>query len=292
MRVSLGKVQTDFDGFSKMIVLYHQAQACKEKTYEIDMSTVSWFDANMCALLGAALFEYGETHGIRLLGIKKTLHNLLQRNGFLSNFGFTGEKVPDFKGTTIEYQRFEKNDSVAFKNYVERHFVGKGIPDMTPALLKKFRESIAELFENAVEHSNSIKGIFACGQFFPNANRLDFSVADLGIGIRNKVNNEKGLHFDAIQAIKWAMAGQNTTRRRSDKKPGGLGLKLIKEFIELNRGKIQIISDTGYWSYTYKGVVAKFFSLPYPGTVVNIEINTADKDSYCLASELVPADIF
>lgn len=292
MRVALGRVQTDFDGFSKLILLYHQAQACTENTYEIDMSSVAWFDANMCALLGAALFEYGEKHRIKLTSINKALHSLLQRNGFLANFGFSGGKIPDAKGTTIEYQRFEKTDSAAFKNYVERHFVGKGIPDMSAALLKKFRESIAELFENAVEHSNSVKGIFACGQFFPNASRLDFSVTDLGIGLKEKINKEKGLDFDAVQAIRWAMSGRNTTRRRRDKKPGGLGLKLIKEFIELNRGKIQIVSDAGYWSYSYKGVDERYFSLPYPGTVVNIEINTADRASYCLASELKPSDIF
>lgn len=292
MRITLSRIQSDFDGFSKLIVLHHQAQACSEKQCEIDMSSVSWFDANMCALLGAALYECRVQHRIHLVHMKQALHDLLQRNGFLPNFGFKADKIPDIKGTTIEYQRFDKTDSEAFKSYVGRHFVGKGIPNMSDELHKRFRESIAELFDNAIEHSNTIKGIFACGQYFPNDRRLDFSIVDLGSGMKNHINERKGLNLDPVEAIIWATTGKNTTRRRKDKRPGGLGLKLIKEFITLNRGKIQIVSDAGYWNYQYDGVNTKFFSLPFPGTVVNIEINTADKGSYCLESELGPEDIF
>jgi hypothetical protein len=256
------------------------------------MSSAKWFDANMFALFGAALYDSRDKHHLKLTGINKPLHSLLQRNGFLENFGFTGGKVPDYKGTTIEYQRFDKTDSDAFKKYVERHFVGKGIPDMSQALHKKFRESIAELFDNAVEHSKTTKGIFACGQYFPNDCRLDFSIVDLGMGMKNVINTSKEKNLGPVEAIEWAMSGKNTTRRRRDKKPGGLGLKLIKEFIALNGGKIQIVSDAGYWSYKNTGIETDTFSLPFNGTVVNIEINTADTQSYCLESELSPDDIF
>ena len=160
------------------------------------------------------------------------------------------------------------------------------------ALHRKFRESIAEIFENAVEHSETKHGIFACGQYFPGYRRLDFSISDLGIGIRNKVLREIGLNMSSEKAISWALEAENTTRQREDGKPGGLGLKLIKEFIRLNSGKIQIISDSGYWCYHKNEIVTEHFPSPFPGTVVNIEINTADKQSYCLASEIDPKEIF
>jgi len=256
------------------------------------MSSASWFDANMFAMLGAALYDSRAMHHLKLTGISTPLHNLVQRNGFLDNFGFTGGKVHDSKGTTIEYQRFDDEDAASFKEYVERHFVGKGIPDMSKALHRKFRESIAELFDNAVRHSHTEKGIFACGQYFPTNCRLDFSIVDLGMGMKNVINSIKETNFSPVEAIQWAMTGDNTTRRKRDKKPGGLGLKLIKEFIALNGGNIQIVSDSGYWSFRNSGIDTRMFSLPFHGTVVNIEINTADTQSYCLASELRSDDIF
>ncbi|PXF58054.1 MAG: ATP-binding protein, partial [Deltaproteobacteria bacterium] len=74
--------------------------------------------------------------------------------------------------------------------------------------------------------------------------------------------------------------------------PGGLGLKLLSEFIDLNGGRIQIVSDAGYWKREKSKVSAAQLSQPFPGTVVSVEINTADKQSYALTYELSETDIF
>ena len=69
-------------------------------------------------------------------------------------------------------------------------------------------------------------------------------------------------------------------------------MKLLREFITMNGGRIQIASDSGFWELSGGEVTERRLSDRYPGTVVNIEINTADPRSYCLASELRPEDIF
>jgi len=133
-------------------------------------------------------------------------------------------------------------------------------------------------------------GIFTCGQHFPRKDRIDFAIADLGIGIPRTLKDKKGLQYSPEQAINWAMEGHNTTK--TGPIPGGLGLKLLREFIRLNQGCIQVVSDVGYWEQRSDGTVDRRTLLsPFPGTVVNIEINTADINSYALSSEL-PQDIF
>ena len=164
------------------------------------------------------------------------------------------------------------------------------IPAMSIGLLKKFRESIFEIFSNAVLHSETEMGIFSCGQFFPKRDKLDFSVTDLGIGIRQNVNKNTGLNLVPEKAIIWATEGHNTTKRGLI--PGGLGLKLLSEFIDLNGGRIQIVSDAGYWKREKGEISTARLSRPFPGTVVSVEINTADKQSYALSSELSEKDIF
>lgn len=289
MKISLQEIRSEYEGFARLIHLNAQLQGVFAQQVEIDMKQVGWFDANMCAPLGAILYKVSrKLNTVILSNISDRVEKILSKNRFLSHYG--REIKPDIYRTTIEYKRFEPKDNRYFSSYIEKYLVGKGIPQMTPGLLKKFRESIFEIFSNAVIHSDTQLGIFSCGQFFPGKHRLDFSIADLGIGIQKNVKRNVGLTLTAEQAIIWALEGQNTTKTGSI--PGGLGLKLLRDFILMNAGRIQIISDTGYWELSGKTESTKAFSQPFPGTIVNIEINTQDTKSYCLASEMRPEDIF
>jgi hypothetical protein len=84
--------------------------------------------------------------------------------------------------------------------------------------------------------------------------------------------------------------GRNTTRRGAI--PGGLGLKLLMQFVALNGGNIQIVSDAGYWRWNSGQSSAVLLDQPFPGTVVSVEINTADTQSYILTSEAEDRHIF
>jgi len=66
----------------------------------------------------------------------------------------------------------------------------------------------------------------------------------------------------------------------------------LREFIKLNQGVLRIVSDAGYWELKDGEVRTALFGNPFPGTVVNIEINTSDKHSYVLKSEVSESDIF
>ncbi len=99
-----------------------------------------------------------------------------------------------------------------------------------------------------------------------------------------------GLDLPAEHAIVWATNGRNTTKSGSI--PGGLGLKLLKEFIGLNGGRLQIVSDAGYWCLDKNQAQTTRLRSPFPGTAVTLEINTSDAQSYTLSSELSESDIF
>lgn len=289
MKIVLQEIHSNYEGFSRLIQLATQTVGCFLEDIEIDMSQSGWIDANMCAPLGAILYKVGrDINTIRLSNVAANVEAILSKNGFLCNYGWPRKK--DFYGSTIEYKRFEPKDDRYFADYIEKQMVGKGIPEMSPGLLKKFRESIYEIFSNSVLHSQTKLGIFSCGQYYHKKHRLDFSVADLGIGIYANIRERRGLNLSAEEAISWALEGKNTTK--SGPIPGGLGLKLLREFIVKNEGRIQIVSDKGYWELSEGIVRTRAFSEPFPGTIVNIEINTADAKSYRLVSEIRSEDIF
>jgi hypothetical protein len=228
---ALSDVRHDQAGFESLVRLYAALKAAGFANLEIDMSRVGWLDADMCAPLGAVLYRTGShINKVSLVHLQPQVETILSKNGFLSHYG--RKPARDTYGTTIPYQRFDAKDDRFFASYVEAKFVQRTeLPRMSAGLVKRFRESVFEIFSNAMIHSQSNLGIFSCGQFFPKRNRLDCSVADLGIGIRRNVLDHTRLDLQPDQAIVWATSERNTTKRGPI--PGGLGLKLLREFINL-----------------------------------------------------------
>lgn len=290
MKFDIPVIRHDKPSFSEFAYLFACTKDCIFEDIEFDMQATNWFDADMCAVFGALLYYISENlNTVTLTNIPSQIEDILSRNGFLSHYGRM--KVPDHSGTTISYQRCDVEDDRYFADYIENEFIRRTeIPRMSTRLLRKFRESIFEIFSNAVQHSSTEKGIFSCGQFFPRRNRLDFTVADLGVGMHRNVQEFLKTDITPADAINWATEGQNTTRRGEI--PGGLGLKLLRDFIDLNGGCIQIVSDAGYWQRKDSQTILSHMTEPYPGTVVTVEINTADAHSYVLSSELNQDDIF
>jgi hypothetical protein len=290
MNLSLPEIRHDQAGFEALVCLLAQTKDGFFDDIDINMSATAWFDADMCAAFGAILYRLGENlNTVKLKNIRPDVEGILSKNGFLSHYG--RGKIPDRWGTTIPYQRFDVKDDRYFAGYIETELIHRQeMPAMSTGLLKKFRESVFEIFSNAVLHSQTKQGIFSCGQFFPKRNQIDFSVTDLGIGIRQNVKENTGLDLASEDAITWATKGCNTTKRGQI--PGGLGLKLLLEFIDLNGGRIQIVSDDGYWQRRKGKTITARLSQPFPGTVVSVEINTSDTQSYMLSSELTEANIF
>ena len=290
MRFFLPEIRHDQPSFEALAGLHAQTKGCFHDNVEIDMNATRWFDADMSAAFGAILYSLGERlNTVNLIGIRSSVVTILAKNGFLSHYGRV--QIHDQWGTTIPYQRFDVKDDHYFAEYIENELIHRSeMPKMSQGLLKKFRESISEIFNNAVHHSHTKLGIFSCGQFFPNQNRLDFTVADIGVGIRQNVEDYTQCKFSPANAIVWATEEFNTTKH--GKLPGGLGLRILCEFIDLNGGSIQIVSDAGFWQRKNQKTVTESLSHPFPGTVVSVEINTADTKVYHLASDLNAEDIF
>lgn len=53
MKLSLPEIRHDQAGFEKLVCLQAQTKDCSLADIAIDMSATTWFDADMCAALGA-----------------------------------------------------------------------------------------------------------------------------------------------------------------------------------------------------------------------------------------------
>ncbi len=289
------RIISNYSGYTDLINIYWQLKKISNTEIIIDFSYCRWFEANLAAVLGAIFDNVCENNNsINISNLEGRIKNILNRNGFLKQFG-----IPDIKDTnktTIPYREFSQEKGPGFKDYIrEKLLQKKNFPDLSILAEKKINESIFELFENAYTHG-ICKKIHTCGQYFPNKRpaRIDMTIVDMGQTIKTNVNRfmEKfgNKVLSGSEAIEWALIKGHTTKTGDN--PGGLGLDVIFEFIKLNKGKIQIVSADGYWEFRKGKMEAKLFDKDFPGTIANIEFNLDDSSYYQLKSEISLDNIF
>lgn len=290
MIFQLSTIESQESGFDRLAELASETKELFNSRLEVSFARCGFFAANMAAPLAALLSKIAAErfNRIEIVDVPNAIEKILRKNRFLASYGYP--PIADTNQTTLPYVRLQLTDEGLFAAYLAKHLSGKGIPDMSQAMGKKFRQSVFEVYQNAVIHSKSKVGLFACGQFYPQLQRLDFTIADAGIGIRTNVRRVLGPKITSVEAIRWALQEGNTTKRRGQ--PGGVGLKFLKDFIELNGGKIQIASRYGFYEYYNGEEVFSKLEEDFSGTAVNLEINTADTNAYMLNSEISAEDIF
>jgi hypothetical protein len=279
-------ITNTFESYQQLINFY---LAHKEKEFDtIHVELHKWFGANMSAPLGAILdVFYYNMNEIKFDYIDIKIKEILLKNRFLSYFGYS--RIEDNHQTTIQYLKLKITDGKYFKNYIVDELIGRNeLPRMSELVKEKITEAIYEIFVNAQIHSDS-NYIYTCGQFYPRENKIEFTIADMGIGFKKKVNDRFKSNLTSTQAITWATKDKNTTKIGVT---GGIGLALLTEFIAMNKGKMQIISDDGFYQFEINGEEMKIFNGIFPGTIVNLQFRTDDNGSYVMKSEFDTEDIF
>jgi len=230
--------------------------------------------------------ESAWTNDIHIINLRPEQEKIFKKTRY-SYFG--GESLPDRYATTVEYRKSKVSEVASFNGYLEKKLLSHNkLPNMSALLRKKIKESILEIFDNARAHGKC-KFVYSCGQYYPRKGRLDFTVVDIGRTIRKNVRDYSQKKVSGKRALEWAVQKNTTTRK--DNIPGGLGLCLIREFLSLNKGKIQIASADGYWYEKSGASRSEDLNVFFGGTAVNLEFNVNDTSSYCLSSETEETDI-
>ncbi|MDR3327615.1 MAG: ATP-binding protein [Prevotellaceae bacterium] len=282
----LNHIDNTYESYQSIISFY---QANKDKGFDsIQLELHNFFAANMSAALGAVLDLFTESlNDINFDYISPQIEQILLKNDFLTYYGKS--RAIDVNHTTIKFQKLKPTDCKFFKTYVIEGLVDRDeLPKMSAVVKEKIVEAIYEVFVNAQIHSET-NFIYTCGQFYPNKNKIEFTIVDTGIGFKNRINKRFNSNLSATKAIEWAVEDKKTTKEGVS---GGIGLAVLKEFISMNKGKMQIVSDTGFYQYDKSGVVAKQFTGLFPGTIVNLQFCTNDRNNYVLKRKIDINDIF
>ena len=278
-------IKSEFEGYDYIITWLNQYKDIEDREIIFNFSRVTFLEANLSALLGT-IFEILEKNNnkIEVINIQPQVETILRKNEFLLPFGY--DKIVDNFDTALTYKKFTPTDDVGFYEYIQNQLLRKPqFPSHSKKLGREITRNIFEIYENARTHGKC-DFIHTCGQFFPKkpTKPLHFTVVDKGFNIKQNVSNYLGRNIEAFKAIEWAMIKGNTTKTGDTS--GGLGLAVIFEFIELNNGKIQVISSDGFYEFDKGKTKTNKLKCIFDGTIINIKFNLNDTSHYSLSEEV------
>jgi hypothetical protein len=221
--------------------------------------------------------------------------NTLRNNAVMTNIrqnGFAGafaHPSPGWDGNSIPYREDKALDMNGIMDYLTYNWIGKGWVHVSERLRDAIAGRMWEIYNNAFEHSGTDIGVFSCGQHFKKKNDLILSVVDFGRGIpanvrtflRQYADEKRVVKLTGASCLKWAFQAGNTTKVGE---PGGSGLDLLKEFIHVNQGKMEVYSNEGYAIIDRDGERYENRGISFEGTVVHITLR-CDENLYRFRNE-------
>lgn len=272
--------------FQQLFTIWNQANGYFEDV-RFDFSHCGFLRPNAVAFLGglAKLIEWREG------SVKfdwSTVHNEavmtnLCQNGFAGAYGYPS---PGWDGHSIPYRHDSTLDMNKIMDYLTFNWIGKGWVHVSERLRDAIAGTMWEIYSNAFEHSNTPIGVFSCGQHFRYYNELILSVVDFGQGIPAKIrtaagNDPRAQNIPSDALLRWAFTKGKSTCGDVAR---GLGLDLLKEFVKINQGKLEVYSNNGYAIIDKDGERYENRLLSFEGTVVLITLR-CDESLYCFKDE-------
>lgn len=281
-------VAADKQGYEFLCDIYDKMHDVENEEIIIDFEKCKSFDANLSAVLGA-MFDKRQNDGCKIFlqapqspGVRR----VLSRNKFFRAFDLHTEN--EDREVYIDYKSFGVTDTIAFKQYVDTELIQKQrFPKCTDRAKAKIIESIYEIFANAVSHGGC-SHVYCCGEMHSrnNKNTLDMTFVNLGSSVVYNVNRymeERNRPImESCMALDWAFVKGNTTKPV----PGGLGLDILKQFIDMNNGQIQMISGGAMLEIEHNNHHNTPLDKWFYGTIVTVEFNCDDDKTYLLKDEV------
>lgn len=247
------------------------------------------FDFSRCKALrpNAVVFLGGfarlvESHGGTVVFDFKTLSKAMMKNLCQNGFAGTfGHPSLGWDGHTIPYREDRVQNVNGIMDYLTDSWIGKGWVHVSPRLRDAIAGRMWEIYSNAYEHSNTQIGVFSCGQHLFRQNKLVLSVVDFGQGIPAKIrkfagnDDPRAQSLPASLCLKWAFTRGKSTCTGSVAR--GLGLDLLKEFVQLNQGKLEVYSNEGYAIIDKDGERYANRCITFDGTLVHITLRCDEK---------------
>jgi len=285
------KVISNTPSFEFFAMLAGQTLGLTNAVIVLDFKKCKWFDGNLCAVLGNIIDGLVlRGNSIRLFNLPNNVKTTFSRNKFLRIFS---DQVDSLDSLTIPYEKFKLQDEQRAMEFMRTQLFDKpDMPKLSDEAKKAILVSVFEVCVNAITHGQC-ENVYVCGQIFPNRNPPEVLITFVDLGRTIKANVHEYLKDYVLSGngtILWALEEGNTTKSGSE--PGGIGLKLLQNLINLNQGGLQIVSANGFIELKNGIFIERHMTENFPGTIVTIKLRLGDDNQYVLSTEVDTENIF
>jgi len=286
MIIFLPSIDDKHNGFLYLFYVWNKIER-EQYNIEINFSQCKELGHNAVAFLGGMVrtkINSGVKVVLRWDTLKTQVKRTLTQNKFFYAFNTNTKITPRISKNCIPYREDAKQDAEAYVKYLKDLWLGRGWVHVSELLRDDIVGKIYEIYINAFDHGDSGVGVISCGYMDKTTRSLKLTLVDFGVGIPYNVRKFKGDdNIKASSALKWAF--QRGASTSNDGR--GLGLDILKSFIKLNKGLLEIYSHDAYAKISSDDEVFKKTRGFFQGTVVNITLQCDEDESYyCLKSEI------
>ena len=277
--IKIRTINDDLKDFDRLFQIWNKANQGQSEII-LDFSKCYFLRQNAVAFIGGliqSLRSQSKTVSIKWDTLHNNVATNLQQNGFMHVFNNDRES---WDGNSIPYREDFNQDEDCLVYYLKEKWLGKGWINVGQDLQNLIVSRVYEIYANAFEHGQSNTGVFSCGQYYPKLRELKLTVVDFGVGIPSHVRSfQNNPYLSADDALKWAFQPGTTTRL--GEVTGGIGLDFLKQFVNVNQGKLEIFSHNGYAIIDECNESYQVRQTFFEGTLVNITLK-CDESYYYL----------
>ncbi|HET6841769.1 MAG TPA: ATP-binding protein [Candidatus Angelobacter sp.] len=276
--------------FEILFGIARQVHGLYEKDIVLDFSNCTSLMQNAVSVIGG-LVKLAEHHGNQIElawpTIRSEVARNLARNGLMEFLGKPALKVSKSAVPFRHDTALVEDDLVS---YLYDSWIGKGRVHLSDALKGAIVGKACEIYINAFDHGHSPVGVFTSGEHYRQKKLLKLCVVDFGVGIPDNVRGHvKNANKSGAESMQWAFRRGNSTKK-TEGIARGLGLDILREFVKVNNGTLEIFSHDGQ-AVIDKAQHFTSRSAIFPGTLVNITFS-CDESYYRFASETTGKPLF
>ncbi|MCE7946095.1 MAG: ATP-binding protein [Chloroflexi bacterium CFX4] len=282
LRLNVPRINDSPDDYAVLFDLWQQVKASQETEVVFDFATCDFFRQSGVAFIG------GLMHWAKSQLKQVTITNLnnenvarnLRKNGFAEAFDLPAEPL---SRTAVPYREDRHKAEESYLIYLSQSWLHPERIYLSQNLRQAILSTVIEAYINVFDHAHSPVGAFTCGQFYPTSKEIMLTLVDFGIGIPATVRKHlRQPALSAEAAIRWVFQEGNSTKARLMAR--GNGLKILKSFVRLNQGRLEIYSGDGYTRIDQTDEYYTTHATSFTGTVVQIALKS-DESYYQLADE-------
>ena len=230
-----------------------------------NFSAINWVEPIFITMIRA----YQNDEQINIFTDSDYLKNMIEKDYKFNKTYSPIEKVQNINGLDKISTHLTE---IMLKNFTELS------PADTRDLKNYLQYLFIELMNNVADHAHSSVGGYVMAQYYPRNKKIQFAVADRGIGFLSNLKLKFYINTEEEAIIKALEKGVTATKQTmyGHEKNAGFGLYAMFEILKMTGGRFVIISNNTLIRYQNDSFQSKKLENPWNGAVVAFEFDEAN----------------